>query len=318
MRPHSHFAESVVKHATPKKKEINKLSGFFAAYRRLVAQRPKLMVAVLFFSFASALTESFGLAIVYPILDSVVGKGNLQGPVWDTLRKIALSIPGASLTEGLLYLAIIVLFFKAIFQALNLFFTTLWINRLQEDWRLAALSHYLFGPYAAIVGERRGKILNNIFGETGTASKGSGATSDFYDQELLRHRTDRYALFAELENHHCAAGRHYRSHHNCTAARAAANATAWPQAHDLETGNDGCHRRANFRRKHNQVARCRKRRLGAPEATAAEAESDPGANGSNYKGSKFPARLYCVSHRGGGVYCSRACFRNSLPGISAT
>ena len=65
-----------------------------------------------------------------------------------------------------------ILLFKAIFQAMNLFFTTLWINRLQEDWRLAALSHYLFGPYAAIVGERRGKILNNIFGETGTASKG--------------------------------------------------------------------------------------------------------------------------------------------------
>ena len=58
------------------------------------------------------------------------------------------------------------------FQAMNVFFTTLWINRLQEDWRLAALSHYLFGPYAAIVGERRGKILQNIFGETATASKG--------------------------------------------------------------------------------------------------------------------------------------------------
>ena len=173
MHPHSHLADSIVKHAAPKKKkEINKLGGFFAAYRRLVSQRPKLMVAVLFLSFASALTESFGLAIVYPILDSVVGKGNLQGPVWNALRKIALTIPGASLTEGLLYLAIIVLFFKAIFQALNLFFTTLWINRLQEDWRLAALSHYLFGPYAAIVGERRGKILSNIFGETGTASKG--------------------------------------------------------------------------------------------------------------------------------------------------
>ena len=98
--------------------------------------------------------------------------GKLQGPVWDTLRSIALSIPGASLTEGLLYLAVVVLLFKAMFQAMNLFFTTLWINRLQEDWRLAALSHYLFGPYAAIVGERRGKIIHNIFGETGTASKG--------------------------------------------------------------------------------------------------------------------------------------------------
>jgi subfamily B ATP-binding cassette protein MsbA len=172
MHPHSHFAESVVKHASRKSKKVNKLSEFFAAYRKLIAQRPRLLAAVVFFSFAAALTESFGLAIVYPILDSVVGTGKLQGPVWDALRRVALSISSASVTEGLLILAVGILFLKAIFQAMNVFCTTLWINRLQEDWRLAALSHYLFGPYVAIVGERRGKILQNIFGETATASKG--------------------------------------------------------------------------------------------------------------------------------------------------
>jgi ABC-type multidrug transport system fused ATPase/permease subunit len=171
MRPQSNCAESIVKHAR-RKKEVNKLSGFFAAYRRLISQRPRLLAAVLFFSFAAAITESLGLAIVYPILDSVVGTGKLQGSVWDAFRHFALKISGASVTEGLLYIAVGILLLKAIFQAMNVFSTTLWINRLQEDWRLAALSHYLFGPYRAILGERRGKILQNIFGETGTASKG--------------------------------------------------------------------------------------------------------------------------------------------------
>ena len=104
MRPHSHIAESFVKHASRKNKKVNKLSGFFAAYRRMVSQRPKLLAAVLFFSFATAVLESFGLAIIYPILDSIVGTGKLQGPLWDTLRSLALSIPSASVTEGLLYL----------------------------------------------------------------------------------------------------------------------------------------------------------------------------------------------------------------------
>lgn len=172
MRPHSYLLESVVKPAGHKKKKVNKLSGFFAAYRKLISQRPKLLAAVVFFSLAAATTESFGLAIVYPILDSVLGTGKLQGPVWDVLRSVAQSISSASVTEGLFILAVGILLFKAMFQAMNVFFTTLWINRLQEDWRLAALSHYLFGPYISILGERRGKILQNIFGETGTASKG--------------------------------------------------------------------------------------------------------------------------------------------------
>ncbi|NWG24082.1 MAG: ABC transporter ATP-binding protein [Pseudorhodoplanes sp.] len=159
-----------MKHAAPK--DVDKLATFFAIYRTLIHQRPRLLVAVVALSFAAALSEGVGLAIIYPMLDSVVGSGKLQGGVWDWLRNIAVSISGTSPTEGLLYLAIIVFGLKAVLLAMNVVATSLWINRLQEDWRLAALSHYLYGPYREIVGERRGKIIQNILGETGTASKG--------------------------------------------------------------------------------------------------------------------------------------------------
>jgi len=155
------------------RKDVYNLAGFFAVYRPLISQRPRLLIAAVFLSFAAAIAEGLGLAIIYPMLDSVVGSDKLQGPVWDVLRKIAVSISGTSVTEGLLILAIVIFFFKALLLALNTLTVTLWINRLQEDWRLAALSHYLYGPYETIVGERRGKILQNILGETGTAAKGA-------------------------------------------------------------------------------------------------------------------------------------------------
>jgi subfamily B ATP-binding cassette protein MsbA len=155
------------------RKEVSSLVGFFAVYRTLMTQRPRLLVAAVVLSFAAAIAEGLGLAIIYPILDSVVGTGKLQGPVWDTLRSIALRISGSSVTEGLLYFAVVIFFFKTVLLALNAVVTTLWINRLQEEWRLAAFSHYLYGPYVAIVGERRGKIIQNILGETGTAAKGA-------------------------------------------------------------------------------------------------------------------------------------------------
>lgn len=164
-------AEPAVKYVGRKK--IHNLTDFFAVYRKLIIQRPRLLAAAIFLSFAAAIAEGFGLAIIYPMLDSVVGTGKLQGPVWDQLRSIALSIAGSSVTEGLLYLAVVIFLLKAILLLMNVATTTLWINRLQEDWRLAALSHYLYGPYGVVLGERRGKIIQNILGETGTASRGA-------------------------------------------------------------------------------------------------------------------------------------------------
>jgi subfamily B ATP-binding cassette protein MsbA len=161
---------STVKHVA--RKDVDKLSTFFAIYRTLIHQRPRLLVAAIILSFAAALAEGLGLAIIYPMLDSVVGSGKLQGPLWDFLGGIALWISGTSQTEGLLYLAVVIFGLKAVLLALNTVTTSLWINRLQEDWRLAALGHYLYGPYGEIIGERRGKIIQNILGETGTAAKG--------------------------------------------------------------------------------------------------------------------------------------------------
>ena len=163
-------ADSIVKHVA--RKDIDNLVGYFVAYRTLVSQRPGLLVAAAALSLAAAVAEGLGFAIVYPILDNMVGSSRLQGPFWDALQSVALAITG-SVVEGLLLLAVVVFFFKGVLLAINAVVTTLWINRLQEDWRLASLSHYLYGPYAAIVGERRGKTLQNILGETGTASKGA-------------------------------------------------------------------------------------------------------------------------------------------------
>jgi subfamily B ATP-binding cassette protein MsbA len=164
-------AELAVKKGDDKK--IYSLADFFGVYRKLIAQRPRLLAAAVVLSFAAAIAEGLGLAIIDPLLDSVVGTDKLRGPVWDTLRGAALSITGSSVTEGLLYLVVVIFLFKALLLATNVVVTSLWLNRLQADWSLAALSHYLFGPYFTLVGERRGKIIQNILGETVIASKGA-------------------------------------------------------------------------------------------------------------------------------------------------
>jgi len=160
-----------VKHVDGKK--IYSLADFFGIYRKLFAQRPRLLFTAVFLSFAAAIAEGLGLTIVYPMLDSIVGSNQLQGPVWETLRGVAVRISGSSVTEGLLVLAVGIFMVKAMLLAANTVITALWLNRLQADWSLAALSHYLFGPYFTIVGERRGKIIQNVLGETGYASKGA-------------------------------------------------------------------------------------------------------------------------------------------------
>ena len=161
------------------------LKELFAAYRALLTHRPRLLLAAFFLSFAAAIVEGLGLSVIYPILDSIVGTGQLKGRFWEGLKSLGISISGSSVVEGLLYLSVGIFFLRAILLVANVAVSGLWVGRLQEDWRLLALGHYLYGPYVATIGERRGQIIQNIIGEPQTAAKGAEQLLSFLTKSVF-------------------------------------------------------------------------------------------------------------------------------------
>jgi ABC-type multidrug transport system fused ATPase/permease subunit len=160
-------------------KDLSTLRELFEAYRTLLRQRTRLLVLAVMLSFAAALAEGVGLSLIYPLLNSIVGTGLPEGRFWKFLSDIASAISGPTIIEGLLYFVVIIFFLKAVLLAVSSAVVCLWVNKLQEDWRLTSLGHYLYGPYVAVLGERRGQIIQNVLGEPGAAASGAEQLLNF-------------------------------------------------------------------------------------------------------------------------------------------
>lgn len=137
----------------------------------LLAKRRKLVAAVLLLSFVTALVEGLGLSMLYPLLESVVSGTEDEGRVWQALRALAVQVSGNSVVIGLIYLAAGIFFLKALLLCASTAAMTLLLGRLREDWSLAVMRRYLYGPYADILAEPRGKIFQKIKGEPARATK---------------------------------------------------------------------------------------------------------------------------------------------------
>ncbi|MGI9385850.1 MAG: ABC transporter ATP-binding protein, partial [Methyloligellaceae bacterium] len=85
---------------------------------------------------------------------------------------LASRISGSSPIVGFLYLAMIVFFIKAVLVTAHAAIVPLFVGRLFEDWSLSAMRNYLYGPYSAIIRERRGSIIQKVSGDPLKAAKG--------------------------------------------------------------------------------------------------------------------------------------------------
>jgi ABC-type multidrug transport system fused ATPase/permease subunit len=152
-------------------KKFHNIGELFADYRAIIAKRPRLLATAIVLSLAAAVAEGIGLSIVYPILGSVLNTQPDQGLVWRTLRAVA-SVISSSVVEGLLVLAVGVFLVKALLLIFSNLVMSVWVYRLQEDWCMSSLAHYLYGPYSGVIHERKGQILQNALNEPLTAAKG--------------------------------------------------------------------------------------------------------------------------------------------------
>ena len=154
------------------KESVHAYRQVIGGFRTLLARRKGLVATVLVLSFVTAIVEGVGLSMIYPLLDSVVGDSQNEGFVWQKIRSVALYVSGTTVVEGLIYLAVGVFFIKAVLLTGTAALTALLIGRLREDWSATALQRFLYGPYADVVSERRGTIVQQVMGETARASKG--------------------------------------------------------------------------------------------------------------------------------------------------
>jgi subfamily B ATP-binding cassette protein MsbA len=161
-------------------KQFHSLGALFKNYRAIVKQRPRLLFAAVTLSLAAAIAEGFGLSIIYPILQSLVSPEQDTGRLGQMLRYIV----GENVVHSLLLLAV-VFFLKACLLTASNAILQLWMGRLQEDWTVAALGHYFYGPYTTIIGERRGQIIQNVMGEPATAAKAVETLLNLFTRSIL-------------------------------------------------------------------------------------------------------------------------------------
>ena len=167
LRPHNGLGLECIREPAKEEKSDKPMlkRKVFFMYKRLLTSRKPLLATVCVLSVVSVAVESIGLVLIYPLLDSMIGVENDQGRVWQLMRDVAGLMPGTSTIEGLLYLFVGLFFIKAIVLTLTTAFREILVGRLRQDWSAAALHRYLYGPYAHILSEPRGKIIQNISNE---------------------------------------------------------------------------------------------------------------------------------------------------------
>ena len=139
--------------------------------KQLLGRRKWLFVAAALLALASAIAEGIGLSLIYPLLSSVLGGKALTGELWGSVSSILGSLSIDGVVEGLMLLAVIVFFIKALLLLASTAVINLLVGLLRLDWSIAVLTSYLYGPYGKIVIERRGRIAQKVVGEATNAAR---------------------------------------------------------------------------------------------------------------------------------------------------
>ena len=147
---------------------INNLSKLF----RLLAGRERFAGVLLLALFAGALAESFGLSLVLPLLNNLMGLEQAnQGQFMMMLTGLLNLLPDGSRIEGLLVLFAIAFTIKGALLVLNRALSALFAYRLRQDWAGQLLHHYLHADQAYLDDRPQGELIQNVVHETQIGAK---------------------------------------------------------------------------------------------------------------------------------------------------
>ena len=157
----------------------------FDLIARLIGERRRLATVMFGVTLLAALTESFGLFLVLPILSGVLGLASEPGMLMNISGRIESLFPEAFRLEMLLALLALAFLAKGALAVTARGMTDYFALRLRDDWASAMFDHYLSARRAGLAGQKLGAMVHNVAQESYRASRGVALLFDFLNRCIL-------------------------------------------------------------------------------------------------------------------------------------
>ncbi len=131
----------------------------------VLGPRKKPIFVVLGIILLSASLESFGISLLFPILQVVI-EGEMHGKISEMLKPFLSRFPenyALLLLAGLFLLVILTKFF---IYLLRVFISKKFVWKIRLQWMSRIFEKYMRSEYAFMLNHKQGKLLNNLISET--------------------------------------------------------------------------------------------------------------------------------------------------------
>jgi subfamily B ATP-binding cassette protein MsbA len=145
--------------------KYRKLAGLLEGHRRLT-------ILLLVVMIVTAVFESVGVAIVFPLISFLVGLQGKDGFWQSSFERLLSVFPEQFVLEGLLATLIVAFLLKSVFMVLQSGMTTNLSMKLRERWTSRLYLGYFAASYERIMKERQGALVNNVMNEPLRAASG--------------------------------------------------------------------------------------------------------------------------------------------------
>lgn len=151
--------------------DISSLWTTFGSYKK--------SAAVLFFIIlVSAVTETLGLWVILPLLDTVINSQTSVNTSSYFIRFLDL-FPKEKHLLVICVIAIFLVVIKSLFFLLHSYFSIKFITNLRRYWASGIMKNYMYSKFSSLIQQKQGVLLNNMINEPAFASKALRDTIDF-------------------------------------------------------------------------------------------------------------------------------------------
>ena len=144
-----------------------------------------LGISLFFVMLLAAFSEGVGLSLIIPVLSLVTGKIDTDGELSSYTYFVLTLIPEQNRLQWLLVLLVLVFGVKALLLTLRTGMATNFAFKLRESWSTEIFGQYMHGPYAKVIEQKQGALINNVMVEPFRASKGVIFLMDGLNQFIL-------------------------------------------------------------------------------------------------------------------------------------
>jgi ABC-type multidrug transport system fused ATPase/permease subunit len=155
-----------------------KFRFFWAVIVGFHRQATVLFVVILI----AAVCQSLGLAMILPLLDSILNPGGVTKGFQAVVVPILSPFPKEYTVVVIVTFLASVFLLKGIFTLLEIWITSRFVWQVRERWMERILDRYMYGPYAKLIEQKQGVLTNNLVNET----LGSAATLTYTLQFFSR------------------------------------------------------------------------------------------------------------------------------------